>query len=390
MIPITRPTLPPLDDYRELLAAIWDSRMLSNFGRFARELEAMTSGYLGVPTRVTVSGDIGLTLAIAALELPRGATALVPSFTFNSTVNAVLWNGLKPIFVDIDATTFNLDLVALATLAERHRPALIVATHVFGNPADVDGIARVAAEHGARLVFDAAHGYGALRNGAHVGGFGDAEVFSLSGTKPVTSAEGGLVASHDEALLDRLTYLRGYGFRNDYNSRYVGLNGKMSELHASLGLLTMRRVEDALQHREAIVATYHDRLGSLPGLRFQHIRPEDRTTYKDFALLFDSGHARDRVEAALTAADVQTKRYFRPCHGMDAFRRYADGPLPVTEDIHSRILCIPLFEDLRADEIDLICRTVEGVRLDPTSTGGVAGMALSNPVRHESQSGESK
>jgi dTDP-4-amino-4,6-dideoxygalactose transaminase len=359
VIPITRPRLPPLEEYTTLLEEVWSSRMLSNFSRYARDLEAMTSGYLAVPTRVTVSGDIGMTLTIAALELPRGATALVPSFTFNSTVNAILWNGLAPIFAEIDATTFNLDAVALALLAERHRPALIVATHVFGNPADVDGIARVAAEHGARLVFDAAHGYGAKRASVHVGGFGDAEVFSLSGTKPVTSAEGGLVASNDEALLERVTYLRGYGFRNDYNSRYVGLNGKMSELHAALGLLTMRRVDEALIRREAIVAVYHERLGVLPGVEFQRVRPEDRTTYKDFALLFQSGGARDRVEAALAAAEVQTKRYFRPCHGMDAFRRYADRPLAVTEDVHARILCIPLFEDLTSGEIDLICGTIQ-------------------------------
>lgn len=359
MIPITRPTLPPLEAYTALLEQIWSSRMLSNFSRYAAELEAMTAGYLEVPTRVTVSGDIGLTLTIAALELPRGAAALVPSFTFNSTVNAVLWNGLTPVFADIQADTFNVDPTLLATLADRYSPALIVATHVFGNPADVDGLARVASEHGARLIFDAAHGYGARRAGVHVGGFGDAEVFSLSGTKPVTSAEGGLVASHDRELLDRLTYLRGYGFRNDYNSRYVGLNGKMSELHAALGLLTMSRIDSALTRREAIVAEYHRRLGAVPGIAFQHVRPEDRTTYKDFALLFDSGPSRDRVEADLAAADVQTKRYFRPCHGMDAFRRYADGPLPVTDDVHRRLLCIPLFEDIERTEIDLICRTIE-------------------------------
>ena len=359
MIPITRPALPPLADYTALLEDIWSSRMLSNFGRYAGELETMTTDYLGVPTRVTVSGDIGLTLTIAALGLPRGATALVPSFTFNSTINAVLWNGLTPVFADIDAGTFNVDPIALASLAERHRPALIVATHVFGNPADVDGIARVAAEHRARVVYDAAHGYGAQRAASHVGGFGDVEVFSLSGTKPVTSAEGGLVASKDEELLDRLTYLRGYGFRNDYNSRHIGLNGKMSELHAALGLLTMGRVDDALTIREAIVSVYRERLGTLAGVEFQRVRPEDRSTYKDFAVVFDSGETRDRVELALSTAGVQTKRYFRPCHSMDAFRRYADRPLPATEDVHARILCIPLFEDLNSDQVTLICDTIQ-------------------------------
>ncbi len=191
--PDPRPYLPPLDEYVGLLEEIWGTRMLSNFGPMAQRLEALTTDYLDVPTRVVVSGDIGLTLTIAAMDIPQGSGCLVPSFTFNSTINAVMWNGLRPIFVDIDPATLTMDPAdAEVAAAEAGKIGLIVATHVFGNPADAEGLRTVADRYDAALVFDAAHGYGASRDGIKVGGLGDAEVFSLSGTKPVTTAEGGL------------------------------------------------------------------------------------------------------------------------------------------------------------------------------------------------------
>lgn len=359
MIPITRPELPPLEDFTELLSDVWASRMLSNFGPFAVRLEKMVSAYLGLGARVVVSGDIGLTLSIAALGIPKGKGCLVPAFTFNSTVNAIIWNGLVPVFVDIDPATFNIDIEHAGLLARKHPDVgLIVATHVFGNPANTDGLSRLAKDLGAYLVFDAAHAYGSKRDGVAVGSFGDAEVFSLSGTKIVTSAEGGVVTSRDDAFLARMDLVRGYGFIDDYNTKLVGLNGKMSELHAALGLLSLRRVEDAISVREEKLARYKHRLGAVDGIHHQAVRSQDRSTYKDFALLFDQPSLRDKVEAELKLAHVQTKRYFRPCHKMDAYRIYAGDDLPVTESVYSRILCLPLFEGLSNDEIDSICDVI--------------------------------
>lgn len=353
MIPITRPALPPLAEYTAILERIWQSRMLSNFGEFATSLEDLAAGYLGADCVLTVSsGDVALILSLRALQLPPKTRVLVPSFTFNSTVNAILWNDLRPVFVDIDPETLNMDPADAARRIDG--AGAILATHVFGNPVAVDQLAALARSAGARLVFDAAHGYGSLRRGKHVGTFGDAEVFSMSGTKPVTSAEGGLFATSDPELAERFRYLRAYGFQQDYHSRYVGLNGKLSELHAGLGLLTLARIEDALAIRRVRVDHYLGRLSSVPGVSFQLVAADDRSTYKDFAILFSSGKQRDLVESALAAVEVQTKRYFRPCHEMDAYRACADGPLPVTESAYRRILCLPLFEDLTADQVDLI------------------------------------
>jgi dTDP-4-amino-4,6-dideoxygalactose transaminase len=366
VIPITRPWLPPLAQYTILLERIWSSRMLSNFGPLAVELEDQSRSYIGSEFLLSASsGDVALILAVRALGLAPGSPVIVPSFTFNSTVNAILWNGLRPVLTDIDPETLNLDP---ARVRERMDGAVaIVATHVFGNPADVDALSGLAAEAGIPVLFDAAHGYGSLHDGRHVGTFGAVEVFSLSGTKPVTSGEGGMVVTNDPELAEKIRYLRAYGFQSDYVSRYVGLNGKLSEMHAALGLLTMARIEDVLAIRQRHVAGYRQRLGSLPGLSFQRVAPGDRSTFKDLAVLFADMTTRNRVEIALTAAGIQTKRYFHPCHTMPAYRAFADAPLPVTESVYARILCLPLFEELTDDERGLVCSIVEQAMAQPSA-----------------------
>ena len=216
---------------------------------------------------------------------------------------------------------------------------------------------READAHGSRLVFDAAHAYGSIRNGIKVGGFGDAEVFSFSGTKVVTMAEGGLIATHDSELAERVTYLRAYGFQTDYISRLRGLNGKLSELHAALGTLELDMVETLLKRRL-------DLLSPLPRAargrrRWQQVRDEDRSTFKDLAIDLGTAERRAAVQTALTEASVQSKRYFVPLHTMPAFEPFAEaGGYPSTHDLHLRLLCVPLFADLTFDDVDHICDLV--------------------------------
>lgn len=353
MIPITRPALPELDEYVALLEEVWASRMLSNFATMAQRLEAMTSEYLGSPHVLAVtSGDVGLMITLKALELDEGAPCFVSPFTFNSTINTAIWNRLRPVFVDIDPRTYNMDPVALADAMRRHRtPGTVLATHVFGNPCDSDAIAELASAHGHRVVYDAAHGYGSLRGESHVGTLGDAEVFSLSGTKLVTSAEGGLISTGHGWLAERVEYLRGYGFKNDYRSVMVGMNGKLSELHCALGLLTLAGVEEAVRRRHELVERYRDRLGD--AVRWQAVRDSDRSTYKDVCLWL--GPDRPAVEEALGSRGIQTKRYFRPLHEMPAYRQWAERTMPVTEQVYDSTLCVPAYADLDDATVDLIC-----------------------------------
>ena len=356
MIPIARPELPDFDTYVERLRAVWHSRTLSNFGPFAQQMEAKARDYLGNPhVHAVASCDVGLVLAIAALGLPEESEVLVPSFTFSSTVNAIRWNGLRPVFCDVDPETFcisPLEVQARLTPAVR----LVVGVHVFGNPCDMDAIRAVTEPAGVPVIYDAAHAYGSLYRGRKVGTAGETAVFSLSGTKVVTSGEGGLVASASMELASRLAYLRGYGFIGDYDTRIVGLNGKISELNAALGSLSLDTVEDAVAARTRIATRYRELLGDLEEIGFQRVPEDCRSSYKDFAIVYEGDP--EGLAAELERAGVQTKRYFLPVHRHRAYRSFQTHPLPWTEWLYERVLCLPIFNELSLDLVDDICQIV--------------------------------
>jgi dTDP-4-amino-4,6-dideoxygalactose transaminase len=340
--------------------------MLSNFGTYAKRFETAAQAYLDTPrVRAVASCDLGLVIALAALDLPPGAEAIVPSFTFNSTVNAILWNRLTPVFADLDPERLTIDPGEVQALAGP-RTGVVVGTHVFGNPCDHDAI-RAAAGPRLPIVYDAAHAYGSRYRGRPVGTLGEVEVFSFSGTKLITSAEGGLIAAARDDIVWRVEYLRAYGFQGDYESHLVGLNGKISELHAALGVLTLESVEESVRRRQQSVARYRQALGDLPDLSFQSVDERDRCTYKDFAIL--CAHGRDDLEQRLGAAGIQTKRYFRPAHTMRAYRRYATRPLPRTEQVYARILCLPIFNEIRDAEVDEVSGQVSA-HFRPPRRGG--------------------
>jgi len=334
--------------------------MLSNFSEFSELFESKAATYLEVPfARAIVSCDIGLVVTLKSLRLPKEAPCFVSDFTFNSTVNAALWAGLRPVLVDIDRRTFNISPESLVRAMQGRQPGVVLATHVFGNPCDVESLKRVAETHGSRLVFDAAHAYGSMRGGSKVGGFGDAEVFSFSGTKVVTMAEGGLISTRDPEIDEGITYLRAYGFQTDYVSRVAGLNGKLSELHAALGTLEIDLIEMLLTRRQTLIDRYHQRLEGLVG--WQHVREEDRSTFKDLAVDFVDSERRAAVQHVLTAAEVQSKRYFVPLHTMPAYAPFAESPgYPNTNELHMTLLCVPLYADLGVSDVDHICDLIRG------------------------------
>lgn len=345
-----------------MLQDIWQSRMLSNFGKYAQLFERKAQSYLGNPfTRAVVNCDAGLILALAALEIPEGGECLVQAFTFNSTINAILWNRLRPVFVDIDSRTLNVDC---DDLEHRITPATraIVVTHIFGSPLDIGRVMEIAGRRALPVVVDAAHAYGAQYGGKPIGdpGLGDFQVFSWSGTKQLTSAEGGLIAAAGDEQARRIEYLRAYGFQNDYVSEWVGLNGKLSELHAALGVLTMDRVEEAVASRQATAARYRDALARVPGVRFQEHLPSARSTYKDFAIL--CAERRNDLAVHLDKQGIQTKKYFRPLHTMPAFERYRSpyDDLADTETVAEAVLCLPMFNELRSGDVDRVSEAIRG------------------------------
>lgn len=357
-VPIARPSLPDLADYVRLLEDIWESRMLSNFGKYAREWERKAQSYLDNENVLAVSScDIGLIISIAAYDLPKGSECILPSFTFNSSANCVVWNGLTPVFCDVDRGTFNADPADVEARISSNTSA-ILCTHVFGNPCDNEPLRRIAKRHDLAMIFDSAQAFGAEYQGQKIGSFGDIEVFSFSGTKLSTTGEGGLIATDDPNIAQRLQYLRGYGFQVDYNTKFIGLNGKISELAAALGCLSIDEVGEAVAIRGQLAAEYKDLLGGIDEIDFQEIREGNRTTYKDFAIVCDE--RRDELSAHLSQSGIQTKKYFRPIHQMSAFDSREQVSLPNTEWLADHVLCVPIFNELTFEQVrqvaDLINR----------------------------------
>ena len=356
-IPIARPQLPDRDRFMDLVADLYDSRMLSNFGKYAQLLEERAATAIDHPTpRCVSSCDIGLVLAWRALGCRRGEV-IVPSFTFCSTVNALTWNNLRPVFADIDPLTLCLDPDEVQRLITPNTVG-IAATHTYGCPAPIAELEQIARNHSLKLVLDAAHGLGASYRGRGLGAFGDAGVFSLSGTKLVTSGEGGLAVFRDPEATRRFERLRCYGFVADYDCHDAGLNGKLSELNAGLGWLSLELLDEAAAHRREQVRLYGNELSDCGEIKFQHVPDDCVHGYKDFAILFERPEQRAAAEESLGAHGVQTKRYFLPVHRMKAYTANAAARLPVTDDVYERVICLPIFHDLRPHQIRAICRIV--------------------------------
>jgi dTDP-4-amino-4,6-dideoxygalactose transaminase len=340
---------------------ILGSGILTN-GPFVKAFEAAAADYLGVRQCVAVSScTAGLMLVLRASDL--SGSVVVPSFTFTATAHAPAWNGLRPVFADIDRSS-----LTLSPQSVRHaigvRTSAILATHTFGTPADVESLTALARARGVRLFFDAAHAFGSTRSGTKVGGFGDAEVFSLSPTKVVVSGEGGIVATNDEVLAERIRIGRDYANPGDYDCRFVGMNARMSEFHAAVGLRSLDGLDERLARRNELVDRYRSELGGLPGISFAEVSDGDRSTFKDFTVLVEAdefGVDAARLATMLAAEGVETKRYYTPpVHQQRAYLHLgvSSDSLPVTMWAAARVLTLPLWADLTDEQVSRVAEAV--------------------------------
>ncbi len=351
--------VPPLEAVTRRLEGSFERGMLTNAG-LVREFEAAMAERLQVEHVVAVAScTTGLMLAVRALQ-PEG-TAAMASFTFSATAHAAAWNGLRPHFVDCRPDTFQLDVEA--TRDQLDDAGVVMATHVFGTPCPAEAIEAMAAEAGVPVIFDAAAAMGAVRQGRPVGSFGDAEVFSLSPTKPVIAGEGGIVATSRADLAESVRIGRDYGNPGDYDTRFVGLNARMSELHAALGLESLARLDEHLARRFELADTYRAALDGLPGIRIQSVDEGDLPTWKDFTIAIDAdgfGLDRDQVGQALKADGIDTRYYFfPPVHRQKAYVDLPMVDLPVTESVAAQVITLPLFAALETTEAE---RVVEVLR----------------------------
>ncbi|HYX27074.1 MAG TPA: DegT/DnrJ/EryC1/StrS family aminotransferase [Pyrinomonadaceae bacterium] len=359
-IPVTRPLLPELEEIRPALEGILKTGILSK-GHHCVELEESIAIELEVKHVVAVSScTTGLMLTYQALEL--SGDVVVPSFTFMSTVSALRWVGLRPVFADVDPHTTNVtpDTVRAALTPQT---SAIVAVHNFGNPCDIDGLHKLAEEHGLRLIFDAAHAFGSRYRDQPVGKQGHVQVFSMSPSKLVVAGEGGIVATDSEELAAKIRIAREFGNCGDYDTEVHGVNGRLPEINALLAHHSFANLERAVENRQHVAALYRERLGRLPGIAFQEIKAEDRSSHKDFPIMIDSetfGLTRDELALTLKAENIDTRSYYDPpAHRQRAYRVFAPpGGLPHTEALSQNILCLPIWSAMSLDVVEKVCDAI--------------------------------
>jgi dTDP-4-amino-4,6-dideoxygalactose transaminase len=344
-VPFVRPAVPALDAVTKRLAPSYDRGILTN-GPLVRELEADAAERLGVTDVVAVSScTSALMLVLRAFDV--SGSVVIPSFTFCATAQAASWNGLEPIFADCDPESFQL---APASAEQRWGSATaLVATHIFGAPCPVEELEALAQKHRVPLLFDAAHGFGARRAGTPIGAFGTAAVFSLSPTKPLVAGEGGLIATKDASLASAMRDGRNYGDSGDYDPRLLGLNARMSEMHAALALESLAMFDETLARRQEVARWYTDALTDVRGVQCQKVDDGDESTYKDFGILIDAeefGSSRDAIAAALKADGVETRRYFSPPVHRQRYYNDRQSDLPVTDDVAARVVNLPIYPAL--------------------------------------------
>lgn len=354
VIPIAYPTLPPKIKYFERISKVWQSHMLSNFSVNAQEMENIIKERLGNDNVAVVSGaDIGLIISLSILELPKKSEVIVPAYTFNSTPSAILWNGLIPIFADIDAETLTIDPKDVQ-LKITKRTKAIIAVNTFGNPCKIDELRKIVQKNGLFLIFDSASSYGSSYKRKKVGNLGDIEVFSFSGTKIVSSAEGGAIVVNLPGLLEKIKMARNYGFLRDYNTKEMGINGKISELNASLGCLTLPNIKKFVGHRNTLAKFYKTELTGVGDIEFQKIKKTNVSNYNDFVILTSRSEG---LQKFLENSGVQTKKYFFPIHKTNFYKKYYKE-LPVTDYIYKRCLTIPMYNNLEISDQDYVIRKI--------------------------------
>jgi dTDP-4-amino-4,6-dideoxygalactose transaminase len=361
-LPFARVSVPPLDRVTERLRPSYEVGRLTD-GKLVRDLEEAIAERLGARHVVAVSsGTAGLMLAlrvIAASDRP----VLLPSFTFSASAHAVAWNGLVPRFADCDGQTFHLDHAdAEARLGEA---GVIMPTHLFGAPCEAERFEALARRTGRALVFDAAHGFGARRQGRPVGSFGDAEVFSLSPTKLLTSGEGGLIATPHDDVARSLRSGRDYGNSDDEEEQFVGFNARMSELHAALALEALLDIDAKLARRRELGRRYYHNIDEIPGLRSQAIDDGDEVTYKAYSIVVEPeyGVDRDVLVDALQAEGIETRRYFWPAvHEQRPYASSGTAELPVSSDLASRVVTLPIWPAMSDADVDTIADVLTTIR----------------------------
>jgi dTDP-4-amino-4,6-dideoxygalactose transaminase len=361
---VTQPFLPPLKEFLPYLEQIWKSHQLTNNGPFHQQLEQELCKYLGVKyISLFSNGTLALITALQALRI-TGEVITTP-FSFVATTHALWWNNIKPVFVDIEPDTFTLDPQKIEQAITPQTTA-ILPVHVYGYPCRVDEIERIAKRHKLKVIYDAAHTFGARLNGQSLCSFGDLSILSFHATKVFNTFEGGAIVCHDAKMKHHIDNLKNFGFRGELVVEEPGINAKMNEIQAAMGLLQLKYIEIKIAKRKMFANIYRDKLKGIEGLTLPNELPNVKQCYSYFPILIEKekfGISRDDLYEKLKSNNVFSRRYFYPL--ISQFNPYRDLPsanpinLPVAERIAEQVLCLPIYSELKKYDIDKILLAIK-------------------------------
>lgn len=359
-INVTRSSMPSYEEYCEEIKELWDSHWLTNMGTKHKQLQAQLEAYLDTPhVTLYTNGHLALENVIAAMGLPEGGEVITTPFTFASTTHAIVRNGLVPVFCDVNPADYTMDVTKIQALITE-KTCAIVPVHVYGNLCDVDAIGAIAQKHGLRVIYDAAHAFGVVRNGVNAANFGDASMFSFHATKVYNTIEGGAVTFADDTLVQVLNDMKNFGIRGPEACAYVGGNAKMNEFQAAMGICNLRHVEEEIAKRKTVVEHYRKRLSGVKGIILCGEQEGVKSNYAYFPAVFDGyRYTRDQIYQMLKAENIVARKYFYPL--TNDFDCYRDLPTagvektPVAAHIADRVLALPLYADLSLSDVDRIC-----------------------------------
>lgn len=365
-ITVTSPLLPSLDDFNSLLKEIWDSKWITNNGSFHKQLEKELASYLKVPyLSLFTNGTLPLLTALQALRI-TGEVITTP-YSFVATTHSIWWNGCKPVFVDIDPTTGNIDPDRIEA-AITPKTTAIMPVHVYGKPCDTQRIQEIADKYGLKVIYDAAHAFGVDVDGESILNAGDMSTLSFHATKVYNTIEGGALVMHDEQTKKRIDYLKNFGFAGETTVVAPGINSKMDEMRSAYGLLNLRQVDAAIEARHQVAIKYREALRNVEGITFFDDMPGVRHNYSYFPIFVDAdkyGMTRDELYFKMKEQNVLGRRYFYPL--ISTFTTYRGLPsaaqenLPQAHKMAESVICLPMHHALTGADIERIINCISQI-----------------------------
>lgn len=354
MIPVTKSFLPPIEEYMVQVMRAFDNEWLTNRGELVKELEQKLTEYLELEeSKILCMSNGTFPLQIALKLLGNGGEVITTPFSYVATTAAIVWENCKPVFVDIHPEYLTIDETQIEA-AITDKTTCILATHVFGNPCNVEEIERIAKKHNLKVIYDAAHCFGVKYKGKSIFEYGDISTCSFHATKLFHTGEGGAIFSKDPDLFDQSFYSHNFGHNGPLDFHGLGLNGKISELQAAMGLAVLPHIDKILQGREEAVNTYREKLN--PAFQVFKLREKSQWNYSYFPVLFENEEALHTAENNLKANEILARRYFYP--SLNTLPYVDASIMPISEDIAKRILCLPLYSKILTNEIYRICNII--------------------------------